>query len=300
MLLLCSMKTIKRPAIHEQYIANFRTFLLMRNYALTTVKTYINSLNQYWSFCTRQARSDPQFNKDNALKLWFIYITEHFGAGTVYNQSFSSLKLFYIHILKRDWAVHGILRPRRVHSLPEVMSQSDVDRLLNHTLNLKHKTLFLTLYATGLRVSELVNLKIEDLNSQTMTLKVRAGKGRKDRLLPLSQPLLDVLRQYAKLYGPVVFLFNGAIAGHPLSVRAVQNAFSKAKQKAGLTHKVSAHTLRHAFATHHLDEGTHLAAIKTMLGHTNIKTTARYVHMTVQSLHQFTNPADQLCKKFII
>jgi integrase/recombinase XerD len=174
-----------------------------------------------------------------------------------------------------------------------------VDRLLTKSTNLKHRTLFITLYATGLRVSELVNLKIEDINSQTMTLKVRAGKGRKDRLLPFSQPFLDVLRQYIKFYAPITFLFNGAIPGRPLSVRTVQNAFSKAKQKAGLTQKISAHTLRHAFATHHLDDGTHLAAIKAMLGHTNLKTTERYVHMTVQSLHQFTNPADGLCKKFI-
>jgi integrase/recombinase XerD len=299
MLLPCGMKKTIYSAFQQQYIADFRSFLLMRNYASSTIKTYINVLCQYWDFCREQQRSNPAFDKEQALAAWFLQITEKFGAGTAYNQNYSSLKLFYKYVLKRDWEIYGILRPRKVSSLPEIMSKSDVDKLLCACTCLKHRAIFLTMYATGLRVGELVQLKIEDINSQSMTIRVRNGKGRKDRFLPLKEPLLLLLRDYVKLYRPAEYLFNGLINGKSLSTRAVQNAFQLAKQKARLNPKISAHTLRHAFATHHLDDGTHLPAIKTMLGHKDIKTTARYLHLSIQSLHQFNNPADDLCKKFI-
>lgn len=285
--------------LQRQYLTDFTAFLQMRNYVPTTIKSYLNVLSQFWAYCSEQQRLNAAYQKEKALLLWFKHITEKFGAGTVFSQNYSSLKLFYVHILKRDWSVYGILRPRRVRSLPEVMSKQDVDALLHHTHNGKHEAIFLTLYATGLRIGEVVKLKIEDINSQTMTIRVRWGKGRKDRFLPLSQALLDILRQYVRTYRPTVYLFNGAINGQMLSARAVQHAFQVAKEKAQLNPRITPHTLRHAFATHHLDDGTHLAAIKSMLGHTNIKTTARYLHMSVESLHQFNNPADGLCKKYI-
>ena len=299
MLLPCGMKKTIHSTFQQQYIVDFRSFLLMRNYASSTIKSYINVLCQYWAYCVKQQRIDPTFDKEQALGAWFLCITEKFGAGTAYNQNYSSLKLFYKHILKRDWELYGILRPRKVHSLPEIMSKADVDTLLCACTCLKHRAIFLTMYATGMRVSELVQLKIEDINSQSMTIRVRKGKGGKDRLLPFTEPLLDLLRVYVKDYRPVDYLFNGLINGQPLSTRAVQSAFQLAKEKARLNPKISSHTLRHAFATHHLDDGTHLPAIKTMLGHTNIKTTERYLHLSIQSLHQFNNPADELCKKFI-
>ena len=283
----------------EQFLSDFKVFLQMRNYAPTTIKSYLNVLGQYWKFCEQQPLSNPQFTKDKAIFLWFKHLTQKHGAGTVYNQNYSSLKLFYLHILKRDWDCHGILRPRRVRYLPEVMSNEEVDRLVAHANCLKHKTIFLTMYATGLRISELANLKIEDINSKNMTIRVREGKGRKDRFLPLSKPLLDLLRQYFSAYQPTIYLFNGEKDAQPLTTRAIQHAFKVAKERAKLNPKITPHTLRHAFATHHIDDGTHLAAIKSMLGHTNIKTTSRYLHMSVNSLHQFNNPADSLCKKYI-
>ena len=284
----------------QQLMTDFRVFLQMRNYAPSTIKSYLSVLGQYWAFCEEQPNINPLFTKDKAVFLWFKSIMEKNGAGTYYNQNYSSLKLFFIHILQRDWAAYGILRPRKVYSLPEVMTKDEVDRLIVQAACVKHKAIFLTLYATGLRVGEVVKLKMEDINSENMTIRVRQGKGRKDRFLPFSQPLLDILRQYVKLYRPTIFLFNGAINAQPLSIRAIQNAFQLAKEKAHLNPKITPHTLRHAFATHHMDEGTHLSAIKSMLGHTNIKTTSRYLHMSVQALHQFNNPADSLCKKFII
>ena len=300
MSLLCGMKKKNIPPFQAQYLADFRRFLLMRNYAETTIKSYISALNLYWSFCEKQVLDDPDFDKNKALSAWFWHITQKHGAGTFYNQTYSSLKLFYIYMLKRDWAVYGILRPRRrVRPLPDILHLDEVNRLIEHAQNMKHRAIFLTLYATGLRVNEVSLLKIADVDSQAMVIHVRLGKGGKDRFVPLNESLLAILRQYYQKYTPSVYLFNGEIKGQPLSTRAIQQAFAVAKQKAGLTGKLSPHTLRHAFATHHIDDGTHLMAIKSMLGHTNIKTTTRYLHTSIKSLHQFNNPADDLCKKFI-
>ena len=283
----------------QQLVEEFKVFLQMRNYAPSTIKSYLNCLNQYWKFCEQQPLSNPQFTKDKAVFLWFKHLTAKLRAGTVFSQNYSSLKLFYGYILKRNWSDNGILRPRRNRPLPEVMSNDEIDLLLNQTAYSKHRTIFLTLYATGMRIGELVNLKMEDVNSKTMTILVRQGKGRKDRFLPLSHPLLEMLRQYFLDYKPIIYLFNGVNVGEPLSTRAIQHAFQCAKEKAKLNPRITPHTLRHAFATHHVDDGTHLAAIKSMLGHTNIKTTSRYLHLSVHSLHQFSNPADDLCKKYI-
>ena len=283
----------------RQLIEDFKVFLEMRNYAPSTIKSYLNCLKQYWKFCEQQALRNPHFTKAQAVFLWFKHLTDKLGAGTVFSQNYSSLKLFYRYILKRNWDDNGILRPRRNRPLPEIMSNDDIDLLLAHTAYSKHTAIFLTLYATGMRIGELVNLKIEDVSSKTMTIRVRQGKGRKDRFLPLSHALLEVIREYFREYKPTIYLFNGANVGQPLSTRAIQHAFQCAKQKAQLNPSISPHTLRHAFATHHVDEGTHLAAIKSMLGHTNIKTTSRYLHLSIQSLHQFANPADSLCKKYI-
>ena len=299
MSVLCGMKNKSISTDQEQYIAEFKAFLRMRNYAPTTIKSYISAINQFWKFCLEAAVTNPEYDKTKALQAWFWHITEKFGAGTVFTQNYSALKLFFVHILKRDWSVYGIVRPRRVRNLPEIMSKIEVEKLIEQATCLKHQTIFLTLYATGMRMNEVVSLKIEDINPQTMTLRVRMGKGRKDRFLPLSQPLLAVIDQYVEQYKPAIFLFNGATIGHPLCARAVQNAFQLAKQKARLNPKITPHTLRHAFATHHLDNGTHLGGIKEMLGHANLKSTQRYLHLSVQSLHQFTNPADDLCKRYI-
>lgn len=285
--------------MQQPLIEEFKVFLQMRNYAPSTIKSYLNCLSQFWKFCEQGRLRNPNFTKEKAVFFWFKHLTDKLGAGTVFSQNYSSLKLFYLHILKRNWEDNGILRPRRNRPLPEIMSNDDIDKLLDNTVFPKHKAIFLTLYATGMRIGELTQLKIEDVNSQTMTILVRQGKGRKDRFLPLSDSLLAVLRQYFTEYKPTVYLFNGVNVGQPLSTRAIQHAFQCAKEKAKLNPRITPHTLRHAFATHHVDEGTHLAAIKSMLGHTNIKTTSRYLHLSVQSLHQFSNPADALCKKFI-
>ncbi|MDZ7880772.1 MAG: tyrosine-type recombinase/integrase [Saprospiraceae bacterium] len=191
-----------------QYIADFRCFLLMRNYSLTTIKSYISALNLYWSFCEKTLVTDPKLDKTKLLGAWFWHVTQKYGAGTFYNQSYSSLKLFYVHIIKRDWAAYDILRPRRrVNPLPDVMSPEEVDRLIAHAGNLKHQTILMTLYATGLRVAELAQLKIADVDSKTMVIHVREGKGGKDRFVPLSEPLLAILEQYYTQYRPMEYLF---------------------------------------------------------------------------------------------
>ena len=248
------MKKILYSATQQQYMDTYRTYLLMRNYAPTTIKSYVNALYQYWRFCVEYAQQHSDFEKDKAPYLWFKHVTQTYGAGTVFSQSFSALKLFYVHILKRDWAAFALQRPRRVRFMPELMSVADVTALLAQCSE-KYQTIFLTFYATGMRMSELCNLKMQDINAQNGTIRVRQGKGRKDRLLPAKEPLMMVLDQYRAAFNPSVYLFNGAKNGHPLGARSIQHAFQTAKNKAKLNPKITPHSLRHAFATHHIEGG---------------------------------------------
>jgi site-specific recombinase XerD len=176
------------------------------------------------------------------------------------------------------------------------MSPQEVMKALQVTSNLKHRAIFTLLYSSGVRLAELCNIRIGDIDSTGMRIKVVQGKGRKDRYTLLSQNVLELLRSYCLKYKPGHFLFNGWRQGSAISPRTVQHAFGLALQKAGLRDKdFSVHTLRHSFATHLLDGGTDLHTIKELLGHSDIKTTMTYLHLSTKRVQQIVNPYDQLC-----
>lgn len=179
--------------------------------------------------------------------------------------------------------------------LPPIMSEAEVKKVINNITNLKHRTFIILIYSTGLRLRELTSLRIADIDSQNMRIKVVQGKGNKDRFTLLSQHVLLLLRDYYLKYKPVEFLFNGYRKGLPASPRSVQHAFALALKKAGLGNKnYSIHTLRHCFATHLLDNGTDLHTIKELLGHNDLKTTMIYMHLTNARVQRIINPYDRL------
>ncbi len=184
-------------------------------------------------------------------------------------------------------------RPRSEKKLPTVLSEQEVGNLLNATENLKHKTILMLCYSAGLRLSELINMKIKDIDSSRMQVRIKQAKGKKDRYSLLSVKLLQVLREYFKKYKPKEWLFEGATGGL-YSARSIQLIMHDATLKAGITKKVSVHTLRHSFATHLLENGTDLRYIQSLLGHESSKTTEVYTHITTKGFDQIKSPLDKL------
>ena len=186
------------------------------------------------------------------------------------------------------------MRFKRSGRLPELLSQEEVARLLSSPKNPKHRVLLMTDYGTGLRVSELVALKVNHIDSPRLLTRVEQGKGSKDRYTLLSEPLLLQLREYWKLYRPRVWLFPGRDPERPMSVSQAQRIYSKAKKDAGIQRAGGIHTLRHCFATHLLEAGEDLRTIQALLGHSSIKTTMRYLHVTQKHISKLNSPFDLL------
>jgi len=198
------------------------------------------------------------------------------------NQTVCALRFLYGVCLGNSWMIEHIPFPRQPKKLPVVLSRGEVSRLIEATDNLKHRTLLMTLYSTGLRVSEALALQIADVDSQRMLLYVRQGKGARDRYVPLTPTLLRQLRHYWTRWRPPMWLFTGRDPARPLSSASVLRICQQAARKARLHKKVSPHTLRHSFATHHLEAGTDLKTIQVWLGHRNLSTTSIYLHGAAQ------------------
>lgn len=210
------------------------------------------------------------------------------------NQVISSIKFFFNDVLKYQNKTSNLPRPKKEHKLPEVLT----NEILNSVLNTKHKVLLLVTYSAGLRVSEVVNLKVTDIDSERMLIHIKQGKGRKDRYTLLSAITLDMLRQYVRQYRLKNWLFPGEIDEKPLTERSAQKIFETACKRSGIIKNVSIHSLRHSFATHLLEAGTDLRYIQELLGHTSSKTTEIYTHVSEKSIAKIQNPADSLDLKW--
>ncbi len=207
------------------------------------------------------------------------------------NQSVNAIKFYLEQVLGHDRQFFEIDRPKKIHRLPQVLSLSEVQKILKCTQNLKHKAILTTLYSSGLRVGELISLKIGDIDSASMRIWVREGKGVKDRITVLSPLLLQLLRAYYGDYKPKKYLFEGP-NNKPYSASSVRKILARAVKKAGICKEVHTHTLRHSFATHLLENGTNLRYIQMLLGHTNPKTTEIYTHVSTKKLEEIKSPLD--------
>ena len=209
------------------------------------------------------------------------------------------MKFYYEQVLGREKFFWEIPRPKKPLLLPKLLNEDELRKLFNALSNKKHKAMLFTAYSAGLRVSEVVNLKIADIDSQRMQIFIARAKGKKDRYVNLSPILLDILRKYLLDYKPrpKIYLFESeqTLGGYP--TRTAQQIFANAKKKAGIKKEVGIHSLRHSFATHLLDKGTDIKYIKDLLGHFNIKTTERYLHVSKQQLINIVSPLDDLWKK---
>jgi site-specific recombinase XerD len=211
-----------------------------------------------------------------------------------FNQAVCALRFLYRVTLDRRWVIEHLPFPRQERRLPTVLSRGEVARFFKAVRNQKHRVVLLIAYAAGLRISELVALRVGDVDAERMMIHVRQGKGRKDRLVTLSPVLLKELRGYLRWAAPAEWLFPGRDPSRHLHARSVQKACQRASEAADLGKRVTVHTLRHSYATHLLEAGTDLRVVQTLLGHASIRTTAIYTHVSNERLQQVRSPLDGL------
>jgi integrase/recombinase XerD len=276
-------------------MSNFHDKMLqdmqLRGFSPYTQRTYLNHLLRFESFFKKPA--EQLGSAELRSFLLHLIATKRFS-GEYVDSFYSGLKFFYEKTLGRTWDMVEVPRLKRTHKLPMVLSRNEIKRLLSVTSNLKFKAMFMAAYSGGLRVSEIAHLKISDIDSQNMQILIRQGKGNLDRFTLLSKSLLDVLRLYWRQYRPHEWLFPGKIPGQPLRTRAIQDAFHKMRNKAGINKKASIHSLRHSFATHLLEDGTDVVRIQKLMGHANIRTTLLYLQVAKVRLLQVKSPLDSL------
>ncbi len=232
------------------------------------------------------------------LKEYLLHLMKerHLSEGT-FRFYVAGLKFFYRTTLKREWPVEKIRHPRSKRKLPVVLDLTEVESLFSVTRNLKHKAMLMITYSSGLRVSETARLKLTDIDSKRMTVRVSDGKGGKDRYSILSETVLEHLRRYWKKYHPKEWLFAGAKGKGHISLSTIQQVFKQAKKRAGITKPASIHTLRHSFATHLIEAGTSLHHVQLLLGHRSPTTTTVYLHVSRLNLSQVTSPLDKKTKQ---
>lgn len=262
----------------------------LRNLAERTIDTYVDRVAAF----ARHFGTSPENLGSEHIRAYLLHLVEQKTSWTYFNQTRSALRFLYRTTLKRGWVDDGVVCVRTPRKLPVVLSPEEVAQLFAAIKNFKHRAILMTAYAAGLRLSEVVALRAEDIDSRRMVLRVRQGKGHKDREVMLSPRLLDVLRLYWRVVRPAGYLFPGRDPDRPLSHSAVQRACRAALRRSGLTKRISPHSLRHSFATHLLEAGTDVRTIQILLGHSHLSTTARYTHISAARLHGTTSPLDLL------
>jgi site-specific recombinase XerD len=265
--------------------------LQRRNYSSRTIRLYLRHVAE---FAKHFHRSPDQLGAEDIRQYQLFLIQDKKPAWSTYNQIICALRFFYAKTLKRAFLLEEIPFPRMEQRLPLILSREEVARILTAPPHLKSRALLMTIYAAGLRRSEAAHLRVNDIDSARMTITVRQGKGRKDRVVMLSPVLLETLRQYWRHNKPKQWLFPGENPDQPISDNDVFAVFHNAVRRAGITKKVSPHSLRHSFATHLLESGTDLRTIQVLLGHRSLKTTARYLHVSQQHLRVTASPLDGL------
>ena len=265
--------------------------LLLRKYSEKTVKVYTSLFLQFMRYFKRKRLDEIG---DEEIRDYLLYLnTRRKVSDSHLNQSINSIKFYYEKVLGRPTKEYYLQRPRTSRKLPEVMSLEEVSSILRSVDNIKHRCILYLIYSGGLRLGEVTNLRVTDIDPGRMMIKIRQGKGKKDRYTLLSDKALELVRQYLQEYSSSDWLFQGKEGGK-YSDRSVQEIFHKAVRKAGIRKPVTVHTLRHSFATHLLEQGTDIRYIQELLGHGNIKTTLIYSHITRKGISGIRSPLDSM------
>jgi site-specific recombinase XerD len=264
----------------------------IRGLALNTRKTYLLAMRKFVQYFKR---SPDQLSSEDIRRYQLHLTRERKVSWAVFNIAAAAIKFFYRVTLKKDWKFEEIPYQRKPRILPEILSAEKVNALFSSVSNLKHRAILMTAYAGGLRSSEVTHLKVSDIDSQRMVIRIDQGKGRKDRYVMLSPRLLEVLREYWKAKRPCTWLFpNARDPQCPLSRHAMRWIVGKAKKAAKISGRIYPHLLRHSFASHLLEQGANLRVIQKLLGHRSLRSTEIYTHVAKNYLQETPSPLDVL------
>jgi len=273
------MKTIRERLLQE---------MQFRNYSPRTVATYLSCLTGL----SKHYNESPDKIDLERVKAFLHHSVLNGCSVSFVNQTIGAVKVLHEGVLKRRWEPLSIKRPRREKKLPIILSQQEVKSIVTILPNLKHRSILTLGYSAGLRISEVINLKVNHIDSSRMQIRVVGAKGKKDRYTVLSKSTLDLLRNYYKMYQPKDWLFSGMKPASQYSVSSIRKILKQACEKTRINKKISYHTLRHCFATHLLEQGTSIQIIQQLLGHANIRTTSIYLHVQQYKLDQVISPMD--------
>lgn len=265
--------------------------LQLRGLSARTQEVYLTRLREL----ARYFKKSPDQLGESEIKEYLLYLLkEKKASDSTVRQYYGALKFFYQITLKRSWVMEKIPYLKTKKRLPVILDRKEIEALFTATDNIKHRAILMIIYSAGLRLGEAANLRIADIDSKRMTIRIQQGKGGKDRYSILSPIALDTLRQYWRNYRPSEWLFEGYGTNNPISDRSIQSIFKAAKKRAGITKPASTHTLRHSFATHLLEAGANLHHIQLLLGHKSPQTTTVYLHVSRLELAQIASPLDSL------
>lgn len=287
-------KTTIIPAANAHIIPAMHQHLKLKAYSSSTIRTYLGEMMQLLNLLKNIPADDL---KPEHLKRYLIFCFEklHLSENTLHSR-INAMKFYYEQVLGRDKFFWELPRPKKQFILPKVLGETELKRLFGALQNKKHKAILFTAYSAGLRVSEVMNLQLKHIDRDRMQLFIERAKGKKDRYVMLSPVLLDILGNYYKTCKPrpVKYIFEGPESGTAYSTKSMQKIFQMAREKAGIHKALTFHSLRHSFATHLLEKGVDITYIRDLLGHFDIKTTSRYLHVKKEQLVNIASPLDDL------
>jgi integrase/recombinase XerD len=282
---------VETPPQYKDEITKLEEKLILKRYSHTTIKTYKNHFAHFVYYYNSIAPAD--ITKEQIIQYMLYRIKTHKISESAQNTLINAIKCYYEQVLGRDRTFYDLQRPKRPFQLPNVLSQGETLKLLESVENIKHRCILMAIYSGGLRLSEVINLRIMDIKRDDNCIFIKAGKGKKDRFTLLSPVFLSHLDEYLETYKPTYWLFEGQTGGQ-YSARSVQNILRDAVTKSGVNPFATVHTLRHSFATHMVLGGENLIAIQDLLGHESSETTQIYIHLSGEQMKKIQSPLDKL------
>ena len=285
------IKTTKPDEPDSEVPKYYIDLLRQKRYSPSTIKTYVHYFRKFLSYFKNDNIDNLPKERINSYLLELIE-KENISISQQ-NQRINAIKFYYEKVLGLDPEYFHLERPRKERKLPDVLSKNEIGELLSSVENIKHKSMLALIYSCGLRRSEAINLKLQDIDSERLVIKIRGAKGKKDRYVQLSEKLLGLLQDYQQDYHPRVWVFEGQKGGQ-YGAESISRFLKSAALKAGITKRVYPHILRHSYATHQLEQGVDIRFIQQWLGHESLKTTQKYTHVSEQNFRNFRNPLDDL------